>query len=485
MLAALTGLVLGVSSTVTAPAVNAVTALVAPGTGTPDANVIAGYLENARDYYMTTTPCTVENNCDVVGINYPASFWPLFFRPRWCVPGRCDKWDDSVADGLNTFNSALTSLLATDPDEEIVLFGYSQGGAIVSDQLRLIQDLDPALKERLSVVLIGNIDNPVGGPWSLLGFLGTIPIVDVTTGMPTIVDTGIPTTSVHFEYDGVGDAPIYWGNLPAVLNAVAGFWYVHGQMLWPNGYNETGLPNGYTPAELADQMDPVLHPENVKYDSYGNPFITIPTRTLPIMIPFLNFGRDFGLSWLIEPLVDLVSPALRVIIDTAYDRTLNPGIPRYLSLLPFNPKLNLFEVADDFVQALGEGVEAFLGHFGAAVPPEAGADLAAARSTNAATDVAGNEAPAPVTLAPVDSVQTRTSVRPGPGPGRLHTARTAPQAAATEVDVATESHVTRGAPATTSEHRQRQRAQRQPAERAAPRSPADGDRSAAARKSAA
>ena len=365
-------MVLGVTSTVAVPEADAVTALVAPGTGTPDANVIAGYLENARDYYMTTTPCTVENDCDVVGINYPASFWPLFFRPRWCVPGRCEKWDVSVADGLNNFNSALTNLLATQPDEEIVLFGYSQGGAIVSDQLRLIQDLDPALKERLSVVLIGNIDNPVGGPWSLLGFLGTIPIVDVTTGMPTIVDTGIPTTSVHFEYDGVGDFPIYWGNLPAFVNAVAGFWYVHGQMLWPNGYNETGLPSGYTPAELADQMDPALHPENFRYDSYGNPFITIPTRTLPIMIPFLNFGRDFGLSWLIEPLVDLVSPALRVIIDTAYDRTLNPGIPQYLSLLPFNPKLNLFDVAGDFFQAIGEGVEAFLGHFEAAAPPASG-----------------------------------------------------------------------------------------------------------------
>ncbi len=484
MMTTLAAVVLGASSMGAAPTASAVTALVAPGTGTPDANVIAGYLENARDYYMTATPCTIENNCDLVGINYPASFWPLFFRPRWCVPGRCDKWDDSVADGLNSFNSALTNLLATDPDEEIVLFGYSQGGAIVSDQLRLIQDLDPALKERLSVVLIGNIDNPVGGPWSLLGFLGTIPIVDVTTGMPTIVDTGIPTTSVHFEYDGVGDSPIYWGNLPAVLNAVAGFWYVHGQMLWPNGYNETGLPNAYTPEELADQMDPVSHPENVNYDRYGNPFITIPTRTLPIMIPFLNFGRDFGLSWLIEPLVDLVSPALRVIIDTAYDRTLDPGIPRYLSLLPFNPKLNLFEVADDFAQALGEGVEAFLGHFGATVPPESGAGLAAARSTTAVAKVSGTATPSAVTPAPVESVHARVEVQTGPAPGRPRAARTAPGAAATEVGAATESQLTRVTTAT-SEHRQLQRAQRQPAERAASRSSAAGDRSASALQSAA
>lgn len=358
----------GATSTLSAPPAQAVTALVAPGTGTPDANVIAGYLENARDYYMTTTPCTVENDCTVVGVNYPATFWPLFFRPRWCVPGRCEKWDVSVAEGLNNYNSQLIDLLTT-TDEEIVLFGYSQGGAIVSDQLRLIAGIDPALKERLSVVLIGNIDNPLGGPWTQLGFLGTIPILDVTTGMPTIVDTGIPTTSVHFEYDGVGDFPQYWGNLPAFLNGLAGFWYVHGQMLWPNGYNETGLPNGYTPAELADQMNPDLHPENFRYDSYGNPFITVPTRTLPIMQPLLDIGAALGLSWLVQPLVDLVSPALRVIIDTAYDRSADPGVPRYLSPLPFNPKLNPLEVATDFVEAVGEGVEAFLGHFPGAPAP--------------------------------------------------------------------------------------------------------------------
>ncbi len=376
-LALLSALGLGVTSSVTAaPPAQAVTALIAPGTGTPDANVIAGYLENARDYYMTTTPCTLANDCDLVGVNYPASFWPLFFRPRWCVPGRCEKWDVSVADGLNNYNSQLTDLLAT-TDEEIVMFGYSQGGAIVSNQLRLIAGIDPALKERLSVVLIGNIDNPLGGPWSLLGFLGTIPVVDVTTGMPTIVDTGIPMTSVHFEYDGTGDAPVYWGNPLAVLNTLAGFWYVHGQMLWPNAYNETGLPNGYTPAELAEQLDPELHPENFRYDSYGNPFITVPTRTLPIMEPFLRIADRLRLNWLVQPLVDLVSPAMRVIIDTAYDREADPGVPRYLSPLPFNPKLKLSTVVKDFVAGVGEGVQAFLRDIG--VPP--GSDAAPGSAT--------------------------------------------------------------------------------------------------------
>jgi len=406
-------IVLGVGSTAVAPPATAVTALIAPGTGTPDASVVAGYMQNARDYYMTTTPCTIENDCNLIGVNYPATFWPIFFRPRWCVPGRCEKWDVSVADGLNGFNSQLMNLLAT-TDEEIVLFGYSQGGAIVSDQLRLLADLDPQLRQRLSVVLIGNIDNPLGGPWTLLGFLGHIPILDVTTGMPTIVDTGIPTTSIHFEYDAVGDAPVYWGNLPAVLNGIAGFWYVHGQMLWPNGYNENGLPNGYTPQELADQMNPALHPENFAYDSYGNPFITVPTRTLPIMIPFIDFGKATGLSWLIEPLVDLISPALRVIIDTAYDRTADPGVPRYLSLLPFNPKLDLGVVAADFVAAIGEGIDAFLADLGLKSAPAVSSTSRDGRPDPAPAGVSASTAAAEVAAAqtdgPADQPATPTEV---------------------------------------------------------------------------
>lgn len=437
VLTLLSVLSLGAATAVTAPPAAAVTALVAPGTGTPDANVIPGYLENARDYYMTTTPCTVANDCNVVGVNYPASFWPIFFRPRWCVPGRCDKWDVSVAAGLNNFNSQLVDLLAT-TDEEIVLFGYSQGGAIVSNQLRLIAGIDPVLKERLSVVLIGNIDNPLGGPWTQLGFLGTVPIVDVTTGMPTIVDTGIPMTSVHFEYDGVGDFPLYWGNPIAFLNGLAGFWYVHGQMLWPNGYNETGLPNGYTPAELAEQMNPDLHPENFRYDSFGNPFITVPTRTLPIMQPLLDFGQALNLSWLVQPLVDLVSPALRVIIDIAYDRELDPGVPRYLSPLPFNPKLNPLTVATDFVDAIGEGVQAFLadvrGPATAPAPdPVAAIEPAPAATTSSSTRRIARSASTPAVRAAATVAETTHGARSARRDSAERTARVSrvahPQAA--------------------------------------------------------
>ena len=50
--------------------------------------------------------------------------------------------------------------------------------------------------------------------------------------MPT--DIGIKSTNYSFEYDPVGDAPQYWGNPLAMLNALAAFEYVHGYYLSPN-----------------------------------------------------------------------------------------------------------------------------------------------------------------------------------------------------------------------------------------------------------
>src|SRR6476660_4259732 len=86
-LALLTTVVLGVASAFTAAfALGAATALVVPGTGTPNANIVENYLVHARDYYMQGTVCTNDANCPVnasgdpanpglPGINYPASFW--------------------------------------------------------------------------------------------------------------------------------------------------------------------------------------------------------------------------------------------------------------------------------------------------------------------------------------------------------------------------------------------------------------------------
>ena len=64
---------------------------------------------------------------------------------------------------------------------------------------------------------------------------------------------------------------------------------------------------------------------------------------------------------MVQPIVDLISPVFKVLIDLGYDRVVNPGIPaQTLSILPFDPFQNWIEVGIDLVAATGEGIEAFL-----------------------------------------------------------------------------------------------------------------------------
>lgn len=354
--ALLSTIVLWLASTLALAVALAATALIVPGTGTPNANIVGNYLENARDYYVApfNPACTAQTDCDLIGINYPAQFWPMPF-PGWGGLSGA-KWDVSTGKGITNLNGTLfNTLTGPAPDVPVIIFGYSQGGNVVSREKRLLRDLGPELKNELSFVMIGNTNRPNGGLFERLAALGHVPILDATFGLPAPTDIGIGTTDIAFEYDGVVDFPLYPLNLLATLNAIAGFAYVHGTYLAPNANSDVGeLPDDYTPEELAEQLDQTSHPENFR--SYGDTtYITIPTRTLPIMRPFLDLAAVTGTTALIKPIVDLISPALRVLIDTGYNRHLNPGVPAPLRLIPL---INPFTLITDLIEAVGEGIHA-------------------------------------------------------------------------------------------------------------------------------
>jgi pimeloyl-ACP methyl ester carboxylesterase len=341
----------------------AATALIVPGTGTPDANMVSDYRENAADRFIapfSDPTCTSTNGCTLTGINYPASFFPLVIFPRWCVPGRCETWNTSVEQGVDGVVGALSDL--TDP-QGATLFGYSQGGAVVSNALRRLEG-DPLLDKVNSVVMIGNAYNPDGGLFTRLGFLPTIPFLNITFGPATPVDTGIPMTSIGFEYDPVMYAPLYWGNPLAMLNAFAAFDNVHGFYLTPNGNGPTDpIAYGYTEDELSEILAGPCPGPNCRVDSFGNDYYMIPAKSLPIMDLLMSVVPS-PLTPVVKPIVDLVSPTLKVLIDLGYDWSGDPGVTRTLSILPFNPFQNWAEVGFRLVAAAGEGVQAFLGDLG-------------------------------------------------------------------------------------------------------------------------
>jgi hypothetical protein len=388
----------------------AATALIVPGTGTSNANVVPNYMEHARSRYLAPfTVCTSAADCALLGINYDASFWPIPIG-NWCPGLSCATWNESVGTGV----TGLTTALATLPEdaEPFVVFGYSQGGAVVSDTLREIRN-KPALLDRVdSVVVIGNAYNPDGGFFTRFGFLPTIPIWNVTFGPPTPVDTGVPMTGIGFEYDPVMYAPLYLGNPLAFLNALAAFDTVHGYYLTPNGNGPTDpIAYGYTDQELAEILATDCPGAHCRVDSFGNEYYMIPAKSLPIFDLIMDSVPGPAKPF-VQPVVNFLTPIAEVIINLGYDWSGDPGVARVASFLPFNPVQNWVQVGLDLVEAVGEGAQ--LAFSGTTTPLDPDSPVAPATVTQPSQDggagtVAEPADPVPSSTAATTSTATTLS----------------------------------------------------------------------------
>jgi len=426
VLALLTTAVLGVASAFMASLALGATVLIVPGTGTHNANDIDGYNSNALDCYVTPfSPTCQLATCDTDAIEYPASFWPLGFIGNWCPGYTCDTWNESVGTGVSTLDDTIKNT-----DGDIVLFGYSQGGAVVSDELRNLLNDPDSLEKIKEVVMIGNILNPDGGLWNRLGFwpFSQIPIpgLNVTLGPPMVTDFPVPITNIGFQYDPVCCAPLFWGNGLALLNALAAFETVHGNYLTPNENSSDPMAYGYTNEELAEQLDESLHPENFRHDSDGNTYVIIPAKSLPL-VDLVMGAIPAPLQPIAKPFADLVSPVLRVLIDLGYDWSGDPGVKRTLIPLPFNPIQNWPAVGVKLIAATIQGIQAFIGDLGGLVPTSLApatqtpasntpvSTLAAAKTTETETtqDVSENKTDTTVeqTMAETETTEQETAAK--------------------------------------------------------------------------
>jgi PE-PPE domain len=353
-------LLIGLTSTTTADpalAAAAATALIVGGTGDSDPASELNYLPNARDYYIApfNPSCTAAGGCNLVGIMYPAQLWPIPWDNYGGLTGK--KFDVSVADGVTNLNIELQNLLASpDPPDSIVIFGYSQGARVATVEKIALAAASPDVQDSVSFVLIGNPNRPNGGILTRFGFLGHVPIIDVTFGQPTPTDTSMPTTDIAYEYDGVADFPEYPIDLLADINAFAGYWYVHPTMLNPLDGDPTG-PYEYTPDQLEAA---ILDPANRQ--TYGDTtYITIPTLNLPILQPLRDFATATNTTALITPLIDLIQPTLKVLIDLGYNRSINPGVPTEAGLIP---PIDPVTLTAQLITSVQQGVRAALTDLG-------------------------------------------------------------------------------------------------------------------------
>lgn len=333
----------------------ATTVLVVPGTGTKDPSAVPGYQENVVGYYVAPTGACGATDCIAKPVPYIAEFWPIPLSGWGGLQGA--KWDDSVASGVTSLNEQYA---ATDKDSPIVIFGYSQGGTVVTAVKKQLAE-NGGVPDNVSFVLIGNASRPNGGLFTRPSFLGHIPILDVTFGPGTPTNTGTPTrpvntTDVGFQYDGVTDFPKYPVNLLATANALAGFWYVHGKMLAPKGSDDpSATPIGYTPDEVRKAVEAAT--ANCTAGTYcqvsgDTRYVTLPAKILPIMLPLLDLGKATGTTALFTPFIDLVSPVARVLIETGYDRR------DYGAASPFGivPLLDPLRLGTDLIGAAVQGV---------------------------------------------------------------------------------------------------------------------------------
>ncbi|WP_019969307.1 PE-PPE domain-containing protein [Mycobacterium sp. 141] len=351
--------VLGVTTTLAAEvALNAaVTPLVVPGTGTPNPKDSDNYMGNAVAYYVEPGGTCGADGCTTpVPVPYIAQFWPFPF-PGWGgLQGA--KWNVSVASGVTSLTSQLVGSNNPTDDHPVIVFGYSQGATVAGIVKGQLADLPTDQKDDLTFVLIGDPNRPNGGLFERLAMLGTVPVLDATFGQPTPTDTGITTYDIALQYDGVSDAPSWVLNPLAMANALAGFGYVHGTYLAPDGTDPaSATPYGYTPEQVqaavanakADCSE-ATHCQQ-EGDTY---YITLPAKYLPIMQPLLDLGAATGTSEIVVPVVNLISPTVQTLIETGYDRS-DYGTPTPFQLVP---KINPVTLAVDLVNDIPEGIAA-------------------------------------------------------------------------------------------------------------------------------
>jgi len=214
-------------------------------------------------------------------------------------------YDQSQAEGVAAIDAAINAALdAGTSASPVVAVGYSASAGAITKELRALQARrdaglpapDPA---DLSFIVFGNPNRPNGGILSRLPGLHIPWPLGVTFDGP-IPATEYQTLDISWEYDPISDFPARPFNLLADLNAFLAFLTRH------SFYYDADLTD--TSSYVADVM-------------VGNTrYVTLRRDHLPLL--------EVLYKWVpaLAPVLDAVEPALRNVIDRAYDRTVSPAV---------------------------------------------------------------------------------------------------------------------------------------------------------------
>lgn len=325
------------------------TALIMGGTGHPlssppdDAvGYISPYMSNAINGFINPAFAPIDEvgtDDDRYAVITPEQFFP--------VSGSMT-FDASVAAGLAnvsrcirgstecSYNPTVPGAPTGTPDatEEFAVFGYSQSAVVASllkkdilENPGAYPDLQPG---DVSFFLLSNPMRPNGGVLARGPEGLTIPIIGITFYGATPTDSCnasgecYDTVDVAAQYDGLGgDAPASLTNLLAIANAVAGYYYFHG-----------------------DMQNATL--EDAEYQgSYGDTdYYLVRAQRLPILMPFEAFVPS--------PILTLLEAPLKAAIEAGYARDASPGVATKAGLLPFRDPV---QAIVNIVKAIPVGID--------------------------------------------------------------------------------------------------------------------------------
>jgi hypothetical protein len=264
----------------------------------------------------------------------------------------------SISTGLANLQAAMTHQQAVDPGQPYVVEGYSESAIIATDEkIQLMEAGQPATDA--TFLLLGSPNVPDGGVFERFAGLVIPGLVGFNFNGAEPTDVGIPTVDIVNQYDLLADYPQFPLDSVADLNALFGFVYAHGgygdgyvpgfTLLWP--------PSAPLAGPFADQYF-LGSSEVVKQVDGDTTFYFIPTTELPLLDPLRSLGVP-------ESILNIVQPALQVIVEEGYDRSIPFGDPTPAQLIPTTDPITF---SLEFAKAVVQGANNAFGLFGAQLP---------------------------------------------------------------------------------------------------------------------
>jgi hypothetical protein len=275
---------------------------------TPGTN-ISDYVNLANNYYVKPTHLCGASGCSLVAVytteditNFDASNEAGRVNLDNCIQGKActitrAPYTQTVSDTVG--------------DNNLVVVSASQSSSVSTLEKRFLQNNPPPAGTNVSFVMVSNGNRPNGGILERLdGYPGAKQLIEslgfnvnnLTFNGATPTNTNFPTVDIANQYDPWVDFPTNPTNQLAVMNAYFGVLFAHASYLL----------NGGAPTLQGQYGDTTYYMYPAKYVPLLQPIAYIPV-----------VGNLYA---------DMADPVLRVQIEAAYDRTINPGAPT-----PANP----------------------------------------------------------------------------------------------------------------------------------------------------